>query len=163
MIERIEVDEKQVVRLVAALRAEEDGKGLNQDLVEELTHIVQPAIRASQAAIMSMPSSTEQTPGLRSSVASHIHERVRLSGQHPSVGIAVDKSGMPRSFRNAPKRLNARRGWRHKVFGGDVWVTQRGKPGWFDDTIAKFKPAAERAAARALDKVAARIDHKTKG
>lgn len=163
MIERVEVDKRQLARLVAALDAESDGKELGRDLTEELTHVVEPAVRAAQAAIMSMSSSTELTPGLRSSVASHTHARVRLTGQHPSVGIAVDKTGMPRDFPNAPKRLNSRKGWRHKVFGRDVWVTQRGKPGWFDDTIAKFKPAAERAAAKALDNVAERIDRRTKG
>lgn len=163
MIERIEVDEKQIVRLVAALDAEADGKALGRDLVQELEHVVEPAVMAAQASIMSMSSSTELTPGLRSTVASHTHARVRLTGEHPSVGVAVDKTGMPRDFTNAPKRLNSRKGWRHRVFGRDVWVTQRGKPGWFDDTIEKFKPAAERAAAKALDKVAERIDRRTKG
>lgn len=163
MIERVEVDKRQLARLVAALDAESDGKELGRDLTEELTHVVEPAVRAAQAAIMSMSSSTELTPGLRSTVASHTHARVRLTGQHPSVGIAVDKTGMPRDFSNAPKRLNSRKGWRHNVFGRDVWVTQRGKPGWFDDTIAKFKPAAERAAGKALDNVAERIDRRTKG
>lgn len=163
MIDRVEVDERDLARLIAALDAESDGKELGRDLVQELTHVAEPAVRAAQASIMSMSSGSTLTPGLRSAVASETKSRVRLTGQHPGLAIIAGKDGMPRDFRNAPKRLNSAKGWRHKVFGHDVWVTQRGKPGWFDDTILRFKPAAERAAARALDQVARRIDARTKG
>lgn len=164
MIERIEVDETSLTRVVEALRAESDGSGLNRDFVRELREAVEPAAAAARSAILSMGVSGlhHSDPGLRTSIAERVKVDVHL-GNHPSVAIRVSKTGMPRGFSNAPKRTNARKGWRHQVFGQDVWVSQRGKPGWFDDTIPKFQPAAERRAARALEKVAERISVKTKG
>jgi len=165
MIERVEVDERDLVLLVAALRDEADGRQLNRDLVAELRAIAEPAAAAARGAILSMGVSGlhHAEPGLRSSVAEHTKVVVRVSGRHPSVGIRVSKVGMPRGFSNAPKRLNAASGWRHQVFGQDVWVSQRGRPGWFDDTIARFKPAAERGAQRAMDSMAERISVRTRG
>jgi hypothetical protein len=164
MIGRIEVDERSLARLVAALNSESDGRELGHDLVRELTAVAEPALNAARASLMSMASESHALPGLRATVARHTRIRVRLSGKHPGVSIRADKSGMPRGFDNAPKRLNSARGWRHMVFGdANTWVTQRGKPGWFDDTISTFKPAARRAAQRALDDVARRIDSRTRG
>ncbi len=163
MIDRVEVDEKDLRLLVSALRNEADGKELSRDLVRELTRVAEPALRAAQGELMSMGSTSNVLPGLRSTVARRTKIKVRLGGRRPGVAILSDKIGMPRGFNNAPKRLNSARGWRHMVFGQDRWVTQRGKPGWFDTTISRFKPAAERAARKALDDVARRIDRRTKG
>ena len=145
------------------MRAEDDGKALSRDLVRELRAVAEPAMRAAQAAILSMGSKGKTVPSLRTTVAQHTKVRVRTSGKHPGVAIRADKNGMPRGFKNAPKRLNSAKGWRHQVFGTDTWVTQRGKPGWFDDTISAFKPAARKAAQEAMDNMARRIDYKTKG
>jgi len=162
--QHVEVDQKQLARVYAALRAEEDGKQLSRDLVHELRAVAEPAAEAARAAILSMGSHSEALPGLRTTVARHTKVMVRLTGRRPGVMVRVDKSGMPRGFRNAPKRLNSAKGWRHQVFGNpDVWVTQRGKPGWFDDTMHKFTADARAAAGHALDKVAKRIDNKTRG
>lgn len=163
MIDRVEVDETDLTRLVAALNAEADGKRLGEDLARDLADVLEPAVSAAKAAVMGMSSSSDITPVLRSAVASGVQSVVRTTGSHPGVAIIASKDGMPRSFRNAPKRLNARKGWRHRVYGQNVWVSQVGQPGWFDDTIPAFKPAAERAAAKALDAVARRIDSRTKG
>lgn len=164
MDQHVEVDQKQLRRVYAALRAEEDGKELSRDLVRELRDVAEPAAEAARAAILSMGSHSEALPGLRGTVAHHTRVKVRLTGKRPGVMVRVDKNGMPRGFRNAPKRLNSARGWRHQVFGNpDVWVSQRGKPGWFDDTMKKFTAEAREAAGHALDKVAKRIDNKTRG
>jgi hypothetical protein len=164
MEHRVEVDQKQLARVVSALRAEGDGKQLSRDLVRELRHVAEPAAAAARAEILSMGSHSDTIPGLRTTVASHVKVKVRLTGKHPGVMVRVGKTGMPRGFRNAPKRLNSARGWRHKVFGNpDVWVVQRGKPGWFDDTMHKFTAETRKGAAAALDKVAKRIDNKTRG
>lgn len=164
MQEHVAVDERSLARLVAAMRAEADGRELSRDLVRELTAVAEPAMRAARSSILSMGSSSSLLPGLRTTVAQHTKVRARLGGKHPGVSIRADKNGMPRDFFNAPKRLNAARGWRHMVFGDSgEWVTQRGKPGWFDDTISTFKPAARRAAQQAMQDMARRIDARTKG
>lgn len=160
----VEVDQRQLRRLQLALRKEADGKELSRDLVRELREVAEPAAAAARAEILSMGSHSDTIPGLRTTVASHVKVKVRLSGKHPGVMVRVGKTGMPRGFRNAPKRLNSAKGWRHKVFGNpDVWVVQRGKPGWFDDTMHKFTAQTRRGAGRALDKVAKRIDNRTRG
>jgi hypothetical protein len=163
MQEHIEVDQRSLVRLTRALRAEEDGKALANDLVRELRHVAEPALEAVRASILSMGSHSEALPGLRSTVAQHTKIVVRTGGKRPGVMIRADKNGMPRGFANAPKRLNSVKGWRHRVFGTDRWVTQIGKPGWFDDTLQAFKAPATRAAQQAMDRMAARIDRKTRG
>jgi hypothetical protein len=164
VIERVEVDEKSLARLVTALRAESDSNALARDLVHGLERVAEPALAAARSALFGMASSSDVLPGLRSTVAAHTRVRVKLSGKHPGVSIRSDKTGMPRGFANAPKRLNSARGWRHQVFGNPtVWVTQRGAPGWFDGTIPRFQGAAQRAAEKAMDDMAKRIDARTKG
>lgn len=163
MIERVEVDQRSLRKLVIALRRESDGRELARDLTKQLYDVAVPARDAARAAIMSM-SSKGQTVGrpLRATVAARTLISVHLGGRRPGVAIRAHKSGMPRGFINAPKRLNSRRGWRRQVYGGP-WVSQMGKPGWFDDTMRKFQPAARRAAQRVQDEMAERVARRAKG
>lgn len=162
MERQIEVDEKSLRLLVTALRQESDGKALTRDLVRELTLVAEPARDAARTAILSMAShGPGGTPSLRTSVASRTVVQVRLS--KGSVAVRAKRSGMPRGFSNAPKRLNSAKGWRRRVFGSDNWVVQMGQPGWFDNTMKAFSPAAKRGAKKAMDDMADRISIKTKG
>lgn len=163
MGEHVEVDERNLRRLLAALRAEEDGKTLKREMVTELRAVAGPALEAARGAILSMGSKGESVPSLRTVVARQTKIAVRASGKHPGVMVRAVKTGMPRGFRNAPKRLNSKKGWRHPVPGGGTWVVQRGKPGWFDDTLNAAAPEARAAVSQVLDNVARRIDAKTKG
>jgi len=161
--ERVEVDPDSLRRLVRALRAEADGKALVRDLVEELRAVAQPALEATKASILSMDSQAEVIPGLRAAVARATSISVHTTGRGAGVAIRASKAGMPRGFRNAPRWLN-RPGWRHPLFGDrDRWYSQVGKPDWFDGAIRPFVPATNRAAAEALNRVAKRIDHTTRG
>lgn len=162
MIERVEVDERSLVRLVAALEAEADGELLRRDLVTRLEAAARPALLAAQGSILSMRSKGHPGPVLRQKVADQTRLHVRLGGRHPGVEIRAHKSGMPRGFHNAPKRLNSR-GWRHQVFGTDTWVTQVGKPGWFDRSVRRHRARAVRAAKQAMDGIAERISTKARG
>lgn len=160
----VEIDPVSYRLLVSALRKEADGKELRRDLIRGLRVAAQPALTAVRAAVMSMPSSSSQTPGLRASVASHTRITVRLSRKRPGVSIKASKRGLPRGFRNAPKNLNRGEGWRHPVFGDrENWVPQVGRPGWFDDTLRTFKPSTVEAAKHAMDAVARRISARTRG
>lgn len=164
MIERIEVEEKSYLALLSALRKEEDGKELTRDLVEKLTEAVSPAAEAAKAEIVSMTSASgTHSPKLSPAIASRVAIRIRTGGSRPGVAIIAGKSGMPRGFRNAPKRTNAAK-WRHQVFGNpDVWRDQVGKPGWFDSTIGRHRAAAIKAAEEAMDNMAQRISDRTRG
>lgn len=161
MIGRVEVDPKSLIRLTTALDAEADGKELTRDLVRGLVAAAEPAKEEARAAILAMPSrGSWEEPGLRATVASRVMVRVKL--RQGSVAVRAYKTGMPRGFNNAPKRLNSRKGWRRPVYGGQ-WVHQLGKPGWFDDAMDRHLGQARRAANDAMDDVAKRIDRKTRG
>lgn len=160
---RIEVDPKSLRLLVRALRKEADGKELVRDFKRNLVAVAEPAAAAAKASILSMESHHDSQPGLRAAIARATKVSIRTTGKRAGVAIRASKLGMPRGFRNAPKRLNAKGGWRHPVYGRDVWVSQLGKPGWFDDTIATFKPEAVVAAKRAMVEIAKRISRSTRG
>jgi hypothetical protein len=162
--DRIEVDRRSLTLLVRALRREADGKAMARDLIKEQRVVAQPALEAVRAAILSMPSISTVAPGLRQTVARKTRISVRTTGRRAGVSIRALKTGMPREFKNAPKRLNARQGWRHPVFGNrDRWVSQVGKPGWFDDTLTAQRPAIIRAVSRVLEHAANRISATTRG
>lgn len=162
----VEVRTSDLVLLTRALRAEADGKELRRDLIRGLRVAVTPAVQLARASILSMGvhGVKRAEPPLRTAVAAATKIEIRTSGKRPGVRVVVRKSRMPRGFRNAPKRLQQAQGWEHPVFGD--WskkVVQRGKPGWFDDTLQKAKPAAVAAAKIALDRVAQRISARTRG
>lgn len=159
----IEVDAKSLRLLVAALKKESDGKALVRDLVKNLRAVAEPAAAAAKAAILSMESHHGDMPGLRTAIARKTRVSARTTGRRAGVAIRASKLGMPRGFRNAPKRLNAKGGWDHPVYGHEPKVHQLGKPGWFDDTISAFKPAAHEGAKRALVEMANRVDRRTRG
>ena len=159
----VEVDQTTLRRLLRALRQEADGKTLKSDLVRELRKAAEPARDAARTAVLSIDSHSGVVPDLRAAVARSTRISVRTTGR-VGVSIRASKRGMPRGFLNAPQRLNSRRGWRHPFFGDrERWYAQMGKPGWFDDSISPFAPAAREGAAQALERVAKRIDYTTKG
>jgi hypothetical protein len=160
MLWRVEVDQQDLRRQVRALSREADGKELRRDLVSALKTAVEPFAQQARGSILSMSSQGFSSPSLRTAVASAVKVEVRLGGSRAGVFVVAGKAGMPRGFRNAPKRLNSR-GWRRQVFGSGEWVNQVGKPGWFDDTMKRADKAAERAAKNAMDNVADRIQQRT--
>lgn len=155
----VEPDQQSFARVVRALEAEADGDQWRQDLAEDLHAALAPGVAAARSAILGMPSAGEARDGepLRVAVANQVVSEVVLGGRAAGAKIRVRKRGMPRGFRNAAKRLNSRRGWRHPVFSPEVWTHQLGQPGWFDDTTRRLHPKLRQAALRALDRRARRI------
>lgn len=161
----VEIDRTSLRLLVHALRSEADGKELRRDLRVGLKAAAEPALVAVRAAIITMPSKgLGKAPSIRAVIASRTKVHVLL-GRKAGVSIRAHKSGMPRDFRNAPKRFNRAKPWRHPVFGDrDNWVSQVSRrPGWFDDTLVPFRPVFVRVADEALKNVARRISMKTRG
>jgi len=146
--------------VATALRYEEDGLRLRRALASELRQAVAPAVTQARAEVMSIGSAglAEKGEPLRNAVARGVRASARLSGDKAGVRVAASKKGMPRGFRNAPKRLNRAGGWRHPVFGNrEVWVHQIGKPGWFDDPLQARKAQYRAAAAKVVRDTADRI------
>ena len=143
-----------------ALEREGNGRRLKADLVDELHDAVGPAVHEVRGALMVEGGGGLGHAGepLRAAVAAGISDQTILTGRAAGVKVIASKTGMPRGFRNAPKRLNAR-GWRHPVFGRrDVVVRQVGAPGFFDDTLAAHRERYRRAVARAMTKSVNRME-----
>lgn len=154
----VEPDQESFNRVIRALRREEDGSKLSRDLVANLKAVMEPAAAEARSNVMAIQSGGLPHAGepLRSVVAAGVHTYVR-TGKNPVVGLEAKKTGLPRNFANAPKRLNSRKGWRHPVFGTGRWVTQRGDPDWFDRPIDQRRDEYRRAVEKALQSVADRI------
>jgi len=145
--------------VATALRYEEDGLRLRRQLAKELRQAVEPAVASAKAQIMSMGSAGLAHEGepLRSAIARQVKAQTTLTAKSAGVRVRVSTRGMPRGFRQAPRRTN-RDNWRHPVFGNrDVWVTQRGKPGWFDDPLNARRAEYRTRVERAVSDMAARI------
>lgn len=148
----IRADQRSFDRVARAVQSEAGGRRLRADLVDELEDAVDPAVHEVRSALLGMHTGGLAHGGepLRAAVAAGIHDQVVLTGSAAGVRVIASKEGMPRGFRLAAKRLNAR-GWRHPVFGGRVTVRQVGAPGFFDDTLSRYAPAARRGVERAIE------------
>lgn len=136
----LSVDQRALADVARLLRSETDGKTLRKELVKTLRATAEPAIRDAKASIQAMPShGLSQGVPLRQEIAKRIKPVVRTSGARTGVSIRVGRTPNVRGFTHAARRLNKPQ-FRHKVYGRDVWVVQRGKPGWFDDPIQARKP-----------------------
>lgn len=148
-----------------AMRAEADGKQLRKDLAKELKTIIAPIVGDAKGAATGMQTGGLEHDGepLRSAIARRIVGEVRFSGRATGIRIRAKRKGMPRGFEHAPKRTNARGGWRHPVWGNkEVWVTQVGTPDWFDDVMKDQRPEARAKCLAAMEETARRIKARTK-
>lgn len=156
MIE-VQADRSSFDRVARALEGEADGARLRADLTDGLHAALEPALGQARAALMAsgggLPHAGEP---LRQAVAGGLKVEASVGGGVARAALLAMKTGMPRNFANAPKRLNARQ-FRRQVYGRDVWVTQVGAPGWFDNTTSAGQQRYRVAARRALENVADRI------
>lgn len=154
--------------LATALRYEEDGKALRKDLARELRAAVEPAIPVIKAGVMAMTRTAggaAVSPSLTTTVASKVRIGTRLTGDRAGVRVSIGRSGMPRGFANAPKRINSAKGWRHPVprrgKGGSVsepvWVTQKGVPGYFDRPLEDRRDEMRAAVVKAVQEMSERV------
>lgn len=161
---RVEMDQASLQRFVFALRLEDDGKALIRDLRKNLRVAAQPAVAAVKSSIRAMDSHSHVTPGLRAAIASGVELKMNTGTRKVGVAIRAKKTPAVRGFALAARRTNRSKGWRHPFFGDrERWYDQKGKVGWFDDTIPKFTPQFLQAGKQAMDEMAARISQRTRG
>lgn len=155
----LSVDQQALRVLANALKQEADGKKMRRQLAADLRAALQPALGEIRSGLMAMPTSgampTEGGP-LRTEVLKHLKAEARLSGRSTGARVRMKRRG-PRQFPLAGRRLNRKKGWRHRVWGRDVWVHQIGKPGYFDDPLRENRATYRRAVLKAMNDTAARI------
>lgn len=157
------IDQQAIVKLGAAIRAEEDGNVMRRELTRNLRATVEPAVIEIRAGVMAVPSSgISEGESLRAAVSQAFKVDVRYSGQSAGVRIRARKTPGIRGFTMAPRRLNDPRGWRHRVFGRDVWVQQYGNPRYFDNPIHRRSGDFRRDVLQAIDDMAKRIANRTR-
>lgn len=156
------IDQQALQALNRALKSEADGKKLRRDLGKNIRQALEPAKAAVRSELMGMGTSGLPVAGppLRATVLGNLKAEARFSGRATGARLRIRKKGMPRGFANAPKRLNQKRGWRHKVFGRDVWVTQVGKPDYFHRPLRHRKDEFRAAVLQAMEDMAQRIAKK---
>lgn len=160
----LSVEQEGLQALARALSEEADGKKLRRQLATELREASQPAVSEIKASLMSMSSAGLPSDGepLRSGVAKKIKAEARLTGRSTGARVKARKTQSLRGFANAAKRINSRKGWRHRTFGLDVWVRQIGKPGFFDDPLEDRRDEWRRAVLAVMEKTAKRITGKVR-
>jgi hypothetical protein len=95
--------------------------------------------------------SAEKKSGLRATIAAATGSSVTTGPDRINVTFRMRSSMLPPSQRTLGKRWNKTQGWRHPVFGHDVWVQQRGRP-YFDVVIKANAPLLAAGAETALRK-----------
>lgn len=125
-------------RVGALLALESDGLKLKRDLGASFRAAAEPIVAEQKIRVRSIRSVTPHSEPIREAVASNIKVRTRFTGVSTGIVIRAMTTEPVRGFTQAPRRLNARRGWRHPVFatgprGTWRWVAQKGDPGWFSE------------------------------
>jgi hypothetical protein len=83
--------------------------------------------------------SAEKRSGLRATIAAATGSSVTTGTDRVNVTFRMRSSQLPESQRTLGKRWNKVQGWRHPVFGHDVYVQQLGRP-YFDKVIKANAP-----------------------
>jgi hypothetical protein len=166
----LSIQQGDLTKLSAAMKVAENGAILRADLIKNLRAAIAPAVEEAKSNVRGIVSSPRaahtkknigggEATSLGDAVARGVSTNVRLTagaGKIVGVSVRAKKTGMPRSFVNAPKRLNAKK-FRHRVFGRDVWVEQIGRPEWFDGPMHARKADARAACIAAMQAIAKRI------
>lgn len=160
----LSVEQQGLQALGRALKDEADGKQLRKELSKKLREALEPIKEEARSNLMGIASAgLSQGAPLRSAVASQMKAEARLSGRNTGARLKVRRKGMPRGFHNAPKALNNPQGWRHRVYGRDVWTQQVALPSeWFDRATRAHRDDAAEAAMEAVEDMAQRIATRTK-
>lgn len=151
------MDQRNLQRAAIALKAEVDGKTLRSELMRDLRRVADPLVQELKSSIETAPThSAFLGEPLRQGIADKIKPIVRLTGRSTGVSIRAMKTPGIRRFSGAARAFN-KPGFRHRVFGKNVWVPQVGKPGWFDRTTEAKKEEFATAVRSAVEALAKRI------
>lgn len=153
----LSVEQDDLRRLVAALSELSDGKALRRELAKNLRDAVRPVVPEIQRGLMAVHSVGHGDGSLRSTVAKGVTVAARLTQRSTGATIKVKRTPGLRGFSTAGRLLNRSGGWRHPVFGMDVWVAQKGNPGYFNNPINARRDQLRRAVVNAMEDMATRI------
>ena len=165
----LSIQQSQLAELAVRLAREADGAKLRLELARNLRAAVAPAVAEIKSGALQIKRSTSEgrrptkknpvedsAVSLGAAIARGIGVQTRMKSRSAGVSIKARKSGMPRGFTNAPKRINAAK-FRHPVFRKTTWVEQVGAPGFFDNPLQHGRLVYRAACVKAMEDMAARI------
>lgn len=128
-----------------------------RDLLKQLNRSIRtttkPLLAAQKRSVKALPSRGPKHTRLRARTAGATRLQVRSGGTRVGVALRV---GRRADLGLLPRYMN-RGKWRHRVYGMNVWVTQRMPKDWFDRPAKKGARVVRRGLVRALDDVADKI------
>lgn len=164
---QVSIDQTNFAEVFRAIRAEADGKELRKELAKNLRDAARPVVTDLKAAAQAIPSQGlphAQGMPLRQAVSRSIGTDLRTTGKSAGIRLRAKPTPNVRGFRYAARLLN-KSSFRHRVFGRDVWVTQVGRPRWFDNVTASrrepFRDAVLSAVEDMRDRIATRVRSRT--
>lgn len=142
--------------------AQRDGGKLRKEFRKALRKAADDLVREQQSAIRSTTIKGEKrrrggrstreyqsrlaggSRGLRESIAASLKKSIRYSGKTVGVEVKSSETSLPPGMRRLPVLTN-RGTWRHPVYGGPGWASQRAQPAhWFTRTAKNADSKAER-------------------
>lgn len=120
---------------------------LKRALRKRLREAAAPAVAAAKQAVLNAPTTGDVSTGLRQDIADGIKVSL-LTGN--TAGVAI-KSGANTAAHphSVVRAFDSAKGWRHPVYGNDVWVDQPGHP-YFVAVISKFRAEVTKAVEQAM-------------
>jgi hypothetical protein len=145
-------------RVSRQLRGAADAKAMRRELTTGLRQATKPAVRSVKAAAVALPASRPARPGgLRTRMAAATSAQVRTGGRNPTVKVRISRARM--GDKAGVARAMDQFSFRHRVFGGDTWVTQRGAPRWFERANKSQEATVRREMKAVLDRLEKKLAH----
>lgn len=159
----LSVDQRELVRLRIAMKAELDGAGLKRDLVAAFNVALEPGINQVKGKLASIPhhGAVTPSPGLGDYIAPRVKASVRLSGRSIGVAVRIPQTPKLRNFPLGARWLN-RPKWSHPVFGRGLVDQYSPIPGYFDDAFREDREAYREACIVAVQWIFRRIAYRSK-
>jgi hypothetical protein len=127
---------------------------------DEMAKAARPFAPAVRAAILNIPTTGTKHTGLRLRIAGCVQTWAEIKGPLVSVGVEINAARMPDGEKALPLYMEGVKApWLHPLFGNrERWYFQPAHP-YFYEAMTLFGPASQHAVDRAVDKIAAAIDH----
>lgn len=149
----------QLSQVITALRVQGAPDEINKKMMRQLQASQRPFAPRVRAAILNTPAHGPKHTGLRVRIAKCVQTWVEIRGDMVTAGVEVNASRMPSGQKALPLYLDGKKApWRHPLFGNRArWYGQAAHP-FFDQAVALYGPASQRAVQRAADAIVAAFD-----
>lgn len=127
--------------------------------IRQAAGVAADASRAQAEQAGGTVSANPRSTGLRAGIAAGIQVKV-MTGKRAGVTIVASSKAMGAGRESLVRAWEigggSARGWRHPVYGHDVWTTQRGHP-YFAKTIFDHRPGIRAAVESSMTEAAASL------